>query len=93
MVVDAEHVWKLLSYKNYILLNMEMSVVDLDDSNHQITSINILKQRVDEIIDNLRDRNEKAVSEGFKLLEKQGMHPDWEFAFPLMTMVKENSNG
>jgi len=93
VVVDAEHVWKLLSYKNYILLNMEMSVVDLDDSNHQITSINILKQRVDEIIDNLRDRNEKAVSEGFKLLEKQGMHPDWEFAFPLMTMVKENSNG
>ena len=93
VVVDAEHIWKLLSYKNYILLDMEMSVVDFDDSNHQITSINILKQRVDDIINNLRERNDKAVDDGFMLLEKQGMHPDWEFACPSMTVIKENSNG
>ncbi len=93
VVVDAEHIWKLLSYKNYILLDMEMSVVDFDDSNNQITSINILKQRVDDIINNLRERNEKAVDDGFMLLEKQGLHPDWEFACPSMTVFKENNNG
>lgn len=91
VVVDAEHIWKLLSYKNYILLDMEMSVVDFDDSNHQITSINILKQRVDDIINNLRERNNKAVDDGFMLLEKQGLHPDWEFACPLMTVFKDNN--
>jgi hypothetical protein len=93
VVVDAEHIWKLLSYKNYILLDMEMSVVDFDDSNHQITSINILKQRVDDIINNLRERNDKAVDDGFMLLEKQGLHPDWEFACPSMAVFKENNNG
>jgi hypothetical protein len=93
VVVDAEHIWKLLSYKNYILLGMEMSVVDFDGSNQQIASINILKQRVDDIINNLRERNDKAVDDGFMLLEKQGMHPDWEFACPSMTVIKENNNG
>jgi len=93
VVVDAEHVWKLLSYKNYILLDMEMSVVDFDDSDHQITSLNILKQRVDDIINNLRERNSKAVDDGFMLLEKQGLHPDWEFAHPSMAVIKENNHG
>lgn len=93
VVVDAEHIWKLLSYKNYILLGMEMSVVDFDASNQQIASINILKQRVDDIINNLRERNDKAVDDGFMLLEKQGMHPDWEFACPSITVIKENNNG
>lgn len=93
VVIDAEHIWKLLSYRNYILLGMEMSVVDYDVSNQQSASINILKQRVDDIINNLRERNKKAVDDGFMLLEKQGMHPDWEFACPSMTVIKENSNG
>lgn len=93
VVVDAEHIWKLLSYKNYILLGMEMSVVDFDASNQQIASINILKQRVDDIINNIRERNDKAVDDGFMLLEKQGMHPDWEFACPPITVIKENNNG
>lgn len=88
VVVDAEHVWKLLSYKNYILQDMEMSVVDFDDKNNQITSIRILKQRVDEIIDNLRERNSKAVEDGFALLDKRGIHPDWEFANPSFSVAK-----
>ncbi|TFH89482.1 hypothetical protein [Vibrio ouci] len=88
VVVDAEHVWKLLSYKNYILQDMEMSVIDFDDINHQITSINILKQRVDDIIANLCERNNKAVDDGFDLLDKHGIHPDWEFACPSMSLVK-----
>jgi len=93
VVIDAEHIWKLLSYKNYILLGMEMSVVDFDGGNQQSASINILKQRVDDIINNLRERNDKAVDDGFMLLEKQGMHPDWEFACPSMTVIRENNNG
>ena len=72
---------------------MEMSVVDFDASNQQIASINILKQRVDDIINNIRERNDKAVDDGFMLLEKQGMHPDWEFACPPITVIKENNNG
>jgi hypothetical protein len=88
VVVDAEHVWKLLSYKNYILQDMEMSVVDFDDTNHQIASINILKQRVDDIVSSLRGRSSKAVEDGFLLLERHGIHPDWEFANPSLSAVR-----
>ncbi|MDU0112292.1 hypothetical protein RT723_04620 [Psychrosphaera aquimarina] len=86
VVVDSEHVWKLLSYKNYILLNMELSVVDFHDTNNQISSINILKQRVDEIISSLKERDNKAVCEGYALIKQHGIHPDWEFAFPSMPL-------
>ena len=88
VVVDAEHVWKLLSYKNYILQDMEMSVVDFDDTNNQITSIRILKQRVDDIVENIRARNSKAVEDGFALLDKHGIHRDWEFANPSLSVVE-----
>ncbi|CAM2990475.1 MULTISPECIES: hypothetical protein [Pseudoalteromonas] len=92
VVVDAEHIWKLLSYRNYILLGMEMSVENPNDSNDQIININILKQRVDDIIENLRQRNSKAVKDGFMLLKEQGLHPDWEFACPSMAMFREENN-
>lgn len=88
VVVDAEHVWKLLSYRDYILQNMKLSVVDFDDSYNQTTNINILRQRVDEIVTNLRKRNNKAVEDGLTLLNKQGMHPDWEFANPNTSIMK-----
>lgn len=88
IVVDAEHVWKLLSYREYILQDMEMSIVDFDDTNNQSTNIKILKQRVNDIIINLRERNSKAVEDGFALLGKQGMHPDWEFTNPSSSVVK-----
>ncbi len=88
VVVDAEHIWKLLSYKDYILQSMKMSIVDFDDSDHQITNINILEQRVDDIIFHLRGRDTKAVEDGFILLEQHGMHVDWEFACPSIPMIK-----
>lgn len=88
IVVDAEHVWKLLSYRDYILQNMEMSVLDFEDTHNQNTNLNILKQRVDDIIASLRERNSEAVAEGFVLIDKQGMHPDWEFANPSTSSIK-----
>lgn len=91
VVVDAEHVWKLLSYKNYILQDMEMSVIDFDNTDNQITNINILKQRVDDIIENLRERNCKAVEDGFALFKQHGIHPDWEFATPSFSIVNGES--
>lgn len=88
IVLDSEHVWKLLSYKHFILQNMAMSVLEFDDTNHQRTSIQVLKQRVDDIVEHLRARDTKVVSDGFMLLEKHGIHPDWEFACPSMAAVK-----
>jgi hypothetical protein len=82
VVVDAEHVWKLLSYKKYILNNMKQSVIDFDDSSAQQSSIVILEERVNSIIESLRARNKDAVKDGFLLLEENGMHPDWDFVNP-----------
>jgi len=79
-VADAEHVWQLLSYRDYVLEDMSASVSNIDSNLSQVEAINALHGRVNAILDQLGIKNKLAVINGRKLLEKNGIHPFWTFA-------------
>lgn len=79
-VADAEHVWKLLSYRDYVLADMKASVTDYENTEKQKEFVNTLTWRVNEILQKLKSLNPSSVIEGKRLITTDGMHPFWEFA-------------
>ncbi len=86
-VADAEHVWQLLSYKNYVLSDMAASVSDIENNDFQQEAIETLNQRVDAILEQVSAKNSSAVIKGKELMEKKGMHRFWAFAVTTMENV------
>jgi hypothetical protein len=80
LVADPEHAWKLLSYREYVLFEMEISVVDSDGPDDQRMHVEILRARVSQILDRLDVVTPGVIAEGEALLRERGMHPDWAFA-------------
>ncbi|MBO1256649.1 hypothetical protein J3L16_13230 [Alteromonas sp. 5E99-2] len=79
LVADAEHVWRLLSYQYYVVGEMERGVSDYEGTTDQAEYIEIINNRVDEILDELSEYSQEAVSLGRDLLEEKGCHEDWAF--------------
>jgi hypothetical protein len=79
-VADPEHVWQLLSYRDYVLADMSASVSDIDNNDFQQDAIKALHQRVDEILKQVSQKNSSAVMKGHELMDQNGMHPFWAFA-------------
>lgn len=84
-VADPEHVWQLLSYRDYVLADMAASVSDIENNEFQQEAITALKQRVDDILEQVATKNLFAVTKGKELMAKEGIHPFWAFA---VTSVK-----
>jgi len=84
-VADPEHVWQLLSYRDYVLSDMAASVSDIENNEFQQEAIAALHQRVDEIFEQVAAKNMFAVTKGKELMAEKGMHPFWAFA---VTSVK-----
>lgn len=84
-VADPEHVWQLLSYRDYVLTDMSASISDIENNEFQQEAITALHQRVDDILEQVAIRNPKAVTKGKELMAEKGMHPFWAFA---VTSVK-----
>lgn len=80
LVADPEHVWKLLSYREYVLRSMESSVLDADATADQQTNIDVLKGRVSDMLTRLDAISPGVTSAGQSLLAERGIHPDWTFA-------------
>ncbi|NNN59235.1 hypothetical protein FKN08_24375 [Vibrio sp. 1-2 (7-a)] len=79
-VADPEHVWQLLSYRDYVLEDMSASISNLEQNERQTEIIQTLRGRVADILEQLKLRNPKAVEHGINLQKKNGLHPFWEFA-------------
>jgi len=77
LIADAEHVWRLLSYRNFIVAEMRNSIGEYDDQAQQQIYARTIEQRVDEILKKISKLNPKAVKEGEALLSENGIHPDW----------------
>ncbi len=90
LVADPEHVWKLLSYREFVLRSMEFSVVEPDATEDQQTNIDILKRRVTEMLKRLDAISPGVASAGQALLAERGIHPDWTFA---LIDVPTSANG
>ncbi|HCL6184536.1 MULTISPECIES: hypothetical protein [Proteus] len=84
-VADPEHVWQLLSYRDYVLVDMAASISDIENNEFQQDAITALHQRVDDILDQVATKKPIAVTKGKELMAKNGMHPFWAFA---VTSVK-----
>ena len=80
IVADAEHVWQLLSFKEFVLGDMQGSIAHFPDESIQKQAHGALSERVSTIISNLKIINAKQVSLGISLFEKNGMHPIWNYA-------------
>ncbi|KVC71728.1 hypothetical protein WI75_25420 [Burkholderia ubonensis] len=80
VVADPEHVWKLLSYREYVLFEMQATVIDSDGPDDQRTHIEILRARVEQILERLDIVAPGVTAAGEVLLRERGMHPDWSFA-------------
>lgn len=82
LVADAEHVWRLLSYRDYVLATMEASAVDGDATEDQHVHVGMLRDRVNEMLARLDAVSAGVSAKGAALLAERGMHPDWQFAMP-----------
>ncbi|MCA3988195.1 hypothetical protein AB4264_04010 [Vibrio sp. 10N.261.55.B8] len=87
VVKDADHMWKLLSYKEYVISSMERAIVNNEDPENQREFVDILSKRVDDIISFIEASKPDIVNKARSLIETKGQHPDWEFAFPLSNIV------
>jgi len=79
-VADSEHVWQLLSYREYVLADMAVSISGLDNNDLQKDAITALHERVNEILKQLGAKNQLVIAKGKELLKSKGMHPFWSFA-------------
>ena len=84
-VADPDHVWQLLSYRDYVLADMAASISDIENNEFQQEAITALHQRVDDILEQVAIKNSVAVTKGKELMAEKGMHPFWAFA---VTSVK-----
>jgi hypothetical protein len=86
LVADPEHVWKLLSYREYVLLTMDFSAVEGEAIVDQQKHIKILRDRVDEMLAQLDKITPGVTDRGRALIRDKGMHPDWAYVMPDVTM-------
>ncbi|MCG9702833.1 hypothetical protein L1D19_22470 [Vibrio natriegens] len=78
-VADADHVWRLLSYRDTVVQEMRSSALNQEGSESmQRVYIELLEQRVDEVLDDLRELNCSTVEEGILIHTKNGIHPAWK---------------
>lgn len=89
-VADPEHVWQLLSYRDYVLADMSASISDIDNNEFQQDAITVLHQRVDSILNQISEKNPYAVAKGKNLILNKGIHPFWEFAVTSVSNFGEN---
>lgn len=80
LVADPEHVWKLLSYRDYLLGSMEASVLESDTTEDQQSQIDIFKGRVSKMLQRLDEMTPGVVQKAQSMFSAKGMHPDWSFA-------------
>lgn len=79
-VADPEHVWKLISYRDYVLFSMQVSALESDEPDDQHTHIEMLLDRVSKILERMEIAAPGVMAEGEALIRNNGMHPDWSFA-------------
>jgi hypothetical protein len=78
LIADWEHVWRLLSYRDYVLAQMRNSIGIFDDSSKQQIFTQTLELRVEQILEKIRRIDPTAIDDGKVYLKEYGVHPDWE---------------
>jgi len=69
---------ELLSYRDFVVADMENSAATFDSITEQLENIEQLKNRVNEILADIAKLNAQAVTDGKELLRTEGIHPHWK---------------
>lgn len=85
-VAEPEHVWQLLSYRDYVLADMKASISNIEGNDQQAEAIEVLNRRVNDILTQLSIKNAQAVEQAITMQRDKGMHPFWSFAISTVTV-------
>ncbi|CDT62352.1 conserved hypothetical protein [Vibrio coralliirubri] len=89
-IADPEHVWRLLSYRDYILEDMSSSINDFVEVGNQKKYQRLLTNKVNEILSVLDNKAPGCRESGEKLLFERGVHPDWQLVNTTTSINLEN---
>jgi len=78
LIADAEHVWRLLSYQHYVVGEMERGISDYEGTTDQAEYIEIINNRIEEILNELSGYDQAAVMSGREIMKERGCHEDWD---------------
>lgn len=76
-IADPEHVWRLLSYREQVVNDMDSASASYSDDSIQNIYIKGIKTRVNQILEAMHQMNPDSVTKGQELFETEGSHPDW----------------
>lgn len=79
-IADAEHAYRLLSYRNFVIADMEASIGESLNTGLQKEYTRLLRERVDEVLADMDAINPGCRQTAQVYLEEHGIHPDWMLA-------------
>lgn len=79
-IADAEHAYRLLSYRNFVIADMEASIGESLNTGLQKEYTRLLMQRVDEVLADMDAINPNCRKTAEFYMEEHGIHSDWMLA-------------
>lgn len=76
-IADGEHAYRLLSYRDFVIADMEASIGESLNTGLQKEYTRLLRQRVDEVLADMDAINPGCRQTAEAYLEEHGIHPDW----------------
>ncbi|MCC2525756.1 hypothetical protein [Vibrio coralliilyticus] len=79
-IADTEHSYRLLSYRDFVLADMEASIGESLNTGLQKEYVSLLRQRTDEVLADMDAINPGCHQAAKDYLDEHGIHPDWALA-------------
>lgn len=79
-IADVEHVYRLLSYRDFVIADMEASIGESLNTGLQKEYIYQLRLRIDEVLADIDAINPGCHQLAKDYLDDHGIHPDWALA-------------
>ncbi|EAS44207.1 hypothetical protein P3TCK_11008 [Photobacterium profundum 3TCK] len=79
-IADVEHGYRLLSYRDFVIADMESSIGESLNTGLQKEYVYLLRQRIDEVLADMDAINPGCHQAAKDYLDDHGIHPDWALA-------------
>ncbi|KAB0287059.1 hypothetical protein F2P58_20740 [Vibrio fortis] len=76
-IADAEHAYRVMSYRDFVIADMEASIGESLNTGLQKEYVRLLRQRVDEVLADMEVINPGCCQLAEAFLKEHGIHPDW----------------
>ena len=79
-VADPEHAYRLLSYRDFVIYDMEASIGESLNTGLQTEYVDLFRQRVDQVLADMDAITPGCRQEAEMYIAENGIHPDWRLA-------------